>query len=402
MLEGIRVLDLTQYLSGPTCTLLLAGLGADVIKVEPGPRGDASRLLPVVSGDTSSYFVQQNRGKRSVCIDLDRPDGQELVAELAGRCDVLVENFGHGVLERRGLDHATLRARFPRLVYCSISAFGRTGPLRERPGFDLIAQAYAGAIAITGEPGHIPIASGVPMGDCGAGTLAFGAIGHALFHRDRTGEGQFIDISMVEAIFHMHPFAVQGPSVSDGKLRLRPSGRHFGAVPPAGTYQGPQGHLVLQVLDAQWPRLCEAVAATGHHDLAGDTRFATAKDRADHRHALVDLLEGWMQTFTTDADLLAHLDRFRLPAAPVVDPADAHLEPFYRERRAVVEVDDPTMGTVRVPGFPIHSSAVDERPVEPAAPRLGEHNRAVLRDLLGYDDAQVDALHAVGTLRGDG
>ncbi len=402
MLEGIRVLDLTQYLSGPTCTLLLAGLGADVIKVEPGPRGDASRVLPVVSGDTSSYFVQQNRGKRSVCIDLDGPDGQELVAELAGRCDVLVENFGHGVLERRGLDQATLRGRFPRLIYCSISAFGRTGPLRERPGFDLIAQAYGGAIAITGEPGHIPIASGVPMGDCVAGTLAFGAIGHALFHRDRTGEGQFLDISMVEAIFHMHPFAVQGPSVSDGNLRLRPSGRHFGAVPPAGTYQGPQGHLVLQVLDAQWPRLCEAVAVSGHHDLAADTRFATAKDRADHRHELVDLLEAWMQTFATDAELLAHLDRFRLPAAPVIDPADAHLEPHFQQRRAVVEVEDPTMGTVRVPGFPIHSSAVAERSVEPAAPRLGEHNRAVLRELLGYDDARVDALRAAGTLRGDG
>jgi len=402
VLEGIRILDLTQYLSGPTTTLLLAGLGADVIKVEPGPRGDASRMLPVTSGATSSYFVQQNRGKRSVCVDLDRPDGCELVAELAGRCDVVVENFGHGVLERRGLDHALLRARFPRLIYCSISAFGRTGPLRERPGFDLIAQAYGGAIAITGEPGHTPIASGVPMGDCGAGTLAFGAIGHALFHRERTGEGQFLDISMVEAIFHMHPFAVQGPSVTGGKLRLRPSGRHFGAVPPAGTYKGPEGYLVLQVLDAQWPRLCDAVAATGHHDLAADARFTTSKDRADHRHELVDLLEGWMQTFPTDVDLLAYLDRFRLPAAPVIDPADAHLEPHFRARRAVVEVEDETMGTVRVPGFPIHSSAAAERTVEPPAPRLGEHNRAVLQELLGYDDGRVDALVADGTLRGDG
>lgn len=400
MLNGVRVLDLTQYLSGPTCTLLLAGLGADVIKVEPGPNGDMCRLLPVVHGPTSSYFVQQNRGKRSICVDFDNPAAHELIRSLAEQCDVLVENFGDGVLERRGLDYASIATRAPRLIYCSISAFGRTGPLKHKPGFDLIAQAYSGAVAITGEADRAPIASGVPIGDCGAGTLAFGAITTALFSRTRTGEGQHLDISMVEAIFHQHPFAVQGPSVSNNKLRLKPNGRHFGSVPPAGTYRGPDGYLVLQVLDAQWSRLCEAVTSTGDWDLGADERFRTSKDRAEHRIELVELLEGWMQTFPSNEALLGLFERYRLPAAPVVDPADAYQLPFFQERGAVVEIEDEIVGTVRAPGLPIHSSAMARRAVEPRAPGLGEHNAAVLGELLGYDEDRVAALVADGVLGG--
>ncbi len=398
MLDGVRVLDLTQYLSGPTCTLLLAGLGADVIKVEPGPNGDMCRLLPVTFGPTSSYFVQQNRGKRSICVDLDRPEAHQLIRDLAAQCDVLVENFGDGVLERRGLDYASIAPLAPQLIYCSISAFGRSGPLKHKPGFDLIAQAYSGAIAITGEADRTPIASGVPIGDCGAGTLAFGAITSALFSRTRTGLGQHLDISMVEAIFHQHPFAVQGPSVTNDKLRLKPSGRHFGSVPPAGTYKGPEGYLVLQVLDAQWARLCEAVSTTGDWDLGADDRFRTPKDRAAHRYELVELLEGWMQTFSSDAELLELFEKYRLPAAPVVDPADAYQLPFFQERGAVVEIADDIVGTVRAPGLPIHSSALTRRTVEPRAPKLGEHNAVVLGELLGYDADRVAELVAAGVL----
>jgi crotonobetainyl-CoA:carnitine CoA-transferase CaiB-like acyl-CoA transferase len=402
MLNGIRVLDLTQYLSGPSCTQLLAGMGADVIKVEPGPGGDPCRQLPVVVDGTSSYYVQQNRGKRSVCLDFNHPAGHELIRELAGRCDVLVENFGHGVMERRGLDYDTLAARHPALIMVSISAFGRTGPLAHLPGYDLIAQAYAGSIFLTGEPDRAPVAASVPIADCGAGALAFGAIGHALFHRTRTGRGQYLDISMVETVFNQHPFAVQGPSVTDGKLRLRRSGRHFGSVPPAGTYQGPEGYVVLQVLEPQWPRLCEAVARTSDLDLAGDTRFGTPAGRSQHRHELVDLLEGWMQTFDSDAALLATLEEHRCPAAPVVDPAEAHTYPLFAERGAVREVHDETVGTVRVPGYPIHSTELDRDRPEPAAPRLGQHSAEVLTELLGYDEHRIAALRRDGVLLGEG
>ncbi len=395
-LGGIRVLDLTQYLSGPACTLLLAGLGADVIKVEPAPGGDAARQLPIVEGVRSSYYVQQNRGKRSVCIDLGRPEGHRLIADLAAECHVVVENFSAGVLERRGLDAATLRARHPHLIYASISAYGRTGSRAGLAGYDLIGQAVGGAVALAGEPDGAPLAAGAPIADVGAGMIAFGAIAAALFHQQRTGEGQFLDISLVEPVFNLHPFQVQGPSVTGGKARLRRTGRHFGAVPPAGTYRGPEGWLVLQVLEPQWPRLCEAAAAIG---LADDPRFTDPRGRAEHRHELVDVLESWMQTFPSDRALLDHLEANRIPAAPVVDPADAHDDPWFWERGALTTVDDPVHGEVRVPGLPIRGSNVPRREVEPPAPFLGEHNTEVLGELLGFDAAEVARLADAGVIR---
>ena len=235
------------------------------------------------------------------------------------------------------------------------------------------------------------------MGDVGAGMMAFGAISAALFGRTSTGQGQFIDISMVESIFNMHPFAIQGPSQTDGKARLRRNGRHFGSVPPAGTFQGPEGWLALHVLDGQWSRLCDAAEAI---DLAGDERFMTAKDRAANRVVLLEILESWMQTFPSDTELVAHLQSHRVPVAPVVDPADAHLDDWFVERGAVTHVDDPYLGSVRVPGFPIHASGVPRRAVEPLAPKLGEHNEVVLNELLGYDVADVADLTTAGVLVG--
>ncbi len=395
MLDGVRVLDLTQYLSGPSCTLLLAGLGADVIKVEPGPVGDLSRLLPLVKDKTSSYYAQQNRGKRSMCVDFAHPDTPDLLRALAGESDVLIENFSLGVMDKRGLGPDELRAEHPELIYVSISAYGRSGSRAHLPGYDLIGQAVAGSVALTGEPDGAPFAPGVPIADMAAGYMAFGAIGHALFTRERTGEGQFLDVSMVEAIFQMHPFAVQGPSQTEDRKRLKPSGRHFGSVPPAGTYAGPDGWLVLQVLDAQWPRLCEAAADIG---LGEDERFATPRDRSIHRDELVDALEAWMQTFPDNPTLMAHLEAYRLPAAEVVDPADAHLDPWFRERGVVTEIDDPFLGNIRVPGFPLHGSAIPEIEQEPAVPRLGEHNAQVLHELLGMDETSIKKLEADGVL----
>jgi len=394
-LDGVRVLDLTQYLSGPTATMLMAGMGADVIKVEPAPGGDAARQLPIIDGPRSSYYVQQNRGKRSICVDLRHPESSKLVRDLAARCDVLVENFSAGVLEKRGLGPDKLRTANPRLIYASISAYGRTGSKAHLAGYDLIGQAMGGTVALAGEPDGAPLAAGAPVADMAAGYMAFGAITSALYGRVSTGEGQFIDISLVEPIFNMHPFQIQGPSVTEGKARLRRTGRHFGAVPPAGTYQGPEGWLVLQVLEPQWGRLCEAAAAVA---LANDKRFQTAQGRADHRQELVDVLEQWMQTFPSDAALLDHLEAHRVPAAPVVDPADAHRHEWFWERGALAVVDDPVHGPIRVPGYPIHSSAQPRRTTEPQAPFLGEHNAEVLAELLGYESGHVAKLTADGVL----
>lgn len=394
-LDGVRVLDLTQYLSGPACTLLMAGLGADVIKIEPAPGGDASRQLPIVDGPRSSFYVQQNRGKRSVCVDLSEPAGVTLIAELAAECDVFVENFSAGVLERRGLGPEPLRAANPGLVYATISAYGRDTSKAHLPGYDLIGQAVAGTVALAGEPDGPPLAAGAPVADVAAGMMAFGAIASALFGRVASGEGQYIDISLVEPIFNMHPFQIQGPSLTGGATRLRRAGRHVGVVPPAGTYRGPDGWLALQVLEPQWERLCDAAAAIG---LGDDERFATAGDRTTNRAALVDEIEAWIQTFPSDQAVLDHLEAHRVPAGPVVDPADAHEHDWFWERGALTELDDLVLGRMRVPGFPIHTSAQPPRTVEPPAPFLGEHNAEVLSAVLGYDQSRIEALSTAGVL----
>ena len=394
-LDGVRVLDLTQYLSGPACTLLMAGLGAEVIKVEPAPGGDASRQLPIADGPRSSFYVQQNRGKRSVCVDLRHPDGPDLIRRLAAECDVFVENFGAGVLERRGLGPDALRTADPRLIYASISAYGRDTSKAHLPGYDLIGQAVAGTAALAGEPDGAPLAAGAPIADVASGMMTFGAIVSALYGRVTSGEGQFIDISLVEPVFNMHPYQIQGPSVAGSERRLRRTGRHFGAIPPAGTYLGPDGWLALQVLEPQWDRLCAAASEIG---LADDPRFATSDSRGTYREELVDTLEAWFQTFESNDVLLAHLEAHRVPVAPVVDPADAHEHPWFWERGALAELDDPVHGRMRVPGFPIHTSAQPRRTVEPQAPFLGQHNEAVLSEVLGCKSAEIGAMVANGVL----
>ncbi len=239
------------------------------------------------------------------------------------------------------------------------------------------------------------MAAGAPIADVAAGMMAFGAIASALYGRVQSGEGQFLDISMVEPIFNMHPFQIQGPSVTDGQARLQRAGRHFGTVPPAGSYHGPEGWLVVQVLEPQWDRLCEAASAI---DLAADPRFQTVEGRAEHRNDLVDILEQWMQTFETDQALLDHLEAHRVPAAPIIDPADAHEHDWFWERGALATIDDPVHGSMRVPGFPIHSSAQPRRTEEPQAPFLGQHNQEVLSELLGCGDDEVDRLRAAGVI----
>ncbi len=395
LLSGVRVLDLTQYLSGPSCTRLLAAFGADVIKVELGPDGDSSRTLPVVRDGRSAYYVQQNRGKRSVGVDFGRPEGVAIIRELAMHCDVLVENFGPGVMERRGLGHEELRAANPRLIFASISGFGRTGSLSHLPGYDLVGQAFSGMMYLTGEPDGPPQSAGSPIADVAAGLACFGSIGHALYAREKNGRGQRIDVSLVEPLVFMHSLAVMAPSASGGTFRQERSGRHFGATTPSGTFRGPEGWVVLQLLDPQWPRLCEAVGRPEWADAPG---YRTAGERAQRADEINGVIEAWMGTFPTDAALLAELDRFRLPAAPVIDPATTPDHPWFRERGIVRDVDDEILGRIAVTGTPMHLTDLPVDAVDPPAPFLGDHNEAVLREVLGYDDAQIEALRADGVI----
>ena len=396
LLENVRVLDFTQYLSGPSATRMLAELGADVIKVEYGPRGDPSRTLPFESGSgSSSYYTQQNRGKRSLCLDLSSEDGCRVARELAANCDLVVENFGPGVLERRSLDWETLRAINPGLIMASISAFGKSGPLSHLQGFDLMGQALSGMMHLTGEADGAPQFTGSPISDCAAGLTLFGAIGHALFHRERTGDGQYIEVTLVDPLFAMHSIAVQGHSATNGEWKQKRSGRQFSIVVPSGTYKGPDGWIVLQVLEPQWSRLC---AAMGQESLAVDARFATADARVENAENLLALVEEWMQSFGSDQELLRYLEEWRIPAAPVLSPEEAMRHPHFTERGMVRLVEDPHFGSIEVTGLPIRFGAYDPPEQEPLAPLLGQHNDEVLREVLFLSTEQIRALQENGTL----
>jgi crotonobetainyl-CoA:carnitine CoA-transferase CaiB-like acyl-CoA transferase len=392
-LEGVTVLDFTQYLAGPACTRLLTEMGADVIKVEMPPHGDPQRGGIPRRNKRSGGFVQQNRGKRSICVDLTRPEGIELVKELIPHVDVVVENYSAGVMDRRGLGYDDLAAINPRVIMASISGFGHTGPLTHKTAFDYIAQAYSGTMHLNGEPDGPPLPTGIALGDNNAGFHAFAGLGYALYRRDRTGRGCHIDVSMVEALFHMQETAVHAASM-DPDYEARREGRHYASLSPAGVFKGPQGWIVILCTQNQIDNLWQAM---GRPELAEDPRFGPALARLEHRDALTAEIEEWMQSFATDADVLAVLEDNRVPCSPVLDPTQAVNEPFFVERGAVRTVHDPLLGDITVPGFPIKFS---DAPPEPdlVAHALGADNGDVLRDLLGYDEQRIEALIAEGII----
>ena len=392
-LEGVTVLDFTQYLAGPACTRLLTEMGADVIKVEMLPYGDPQRSGVPRKNKRSGGFVQQNRGKRSLCVDLTRPEGVALVKELIPHVDVVVENYSQGVMERRGMSYAELSAINPRLIMASISGFGQTGPLTHKPAFDFIAQAYSGLMHMTGDPDGPPTFTGIALGDNNAGFHAFAGLGYALYRRDRTGRGTHLDVSMVEALFHMQETAVHAASMDPTYEAIR-GGRHYGPLSPAGVFKGPEGWIVILCTQMQIAGLWDAMHRP---DFGEDPRFAEPLPRIEHRDALTAEIEDWMQSFGCDADVLAKLEASRVPCGPVLDPTDAAQHPFFIERRAVRTVEDPLTGPIDVPGFPLKFS---DAPPEPdlVTHALGQDNEAVLRDLLGYDDARIDQLEADGII----
>jgi crotonobetainyl-CoA:carnitine CoA-transferase CaiB-like acyl-CoA transferase len=340
--------------------------------------------------------VQQNRGKRSVCVDLSDQAGVDLVKALVPHVDVVVENFTPGVMARRGLDYESLRALHPGVIMASVSGFGQTGSHAHKSAFDFIAQAYSGMMHLTGSPDGPPVFVGAAIGDTNAGVHGFAAIGYALFRRERTGEGTHIDISMVDALFHMHEQAVQAPSLSEGEFEPMRQGRHYQPASPAGSFKGPEGWIVLLCTVNQIDLLWRAL---GRPELAGDERFASNEQRVKHRDELTALIEDWMATFESDAAVLAHLEAHRVPCGPVLNPADAGSHPYFVERGSVRQITDPLAGSFLIPGFPIRFS---DRTGEPdlVTPNLGQHNREVLGDLLGYDEATIADLEGKGLLGG--
>lgn len=394
MLEGYRVLDLSQYLAGAGVTRLLAELGPEIIKVELPPHGDPSRFLQWVRDGRSSVFIQNNRGKQSICVDWDTPEGLQILRDLVPHCDVVVENFAVGVLERRGLHYEALRELNPRLVMVSVTAYGQTSPWSDRPGFDGIIQATAGVMALNGDPDARPAPVGFAIADNCTAVHGFAALGYALLHRERTGEGQHIDIAMADVVFGLQDQMAQY-ELSDHQLKPGRNGRHHSMYCPVGTYDLPGGgHAYVLVLERQWPNLCRAM---GRPELIDDPRFATGPARAANQHELVPVVQDWLLSFPDNDSVLATCLAHRVPIGEVFDPTQAVGHPHFEARRMVRRVPDPVLGEVTIAGYQFNFSAQPELP-DIVAPVLGEHNRAVLSSVLAYDDARIDALVEAGVL----
>jgi crotonobetainyl-CoA:carnitine CoA-transferase CaiB-like acyl-CoA transferase len=385
-LAGLRVLELAQIMAGPTCGMLLADMGADVIKVEKLPGGDDARGYrePRVNG-VSAPFMVLNRNKRGIAIDLKRPAGRDVLLRMVRDADVLTENYRLGTMEKLGLGYDALAAVNPGLVYCSISGYGRTGPWADKGGFDLIAQGFSGLMSITGEPGRPPVKSGSPVADINAGILAALGIVAAYAHRQRTGVGQVVDTSLMEAALQQTYW--QAASWFATGESPGPTGSAHLLTAPYQAFRTADGWLNIGGANqANWERIAEVL---GHPEWRADPRFAANADRMRNLDALVEAMNATLVTRTT-AEWMARFDQAGVPAGAVHSIGEALDHPQTLARGMVVSLDHREAGPTRALGCPVHFSRTPTR-VDRAAPALGEHTRAVLHEF-GYDDAVIDAL----------
>ena len=394
LLSGIRILDLTRALAGPTCTRMFAEMGADVIKIEAAPSGDLTRMVSKIRNERSLYFVQQNLNKRSVSIDLRKPGGLDLVRELVPHCDVVVENYKPGVMAGMGLAYDDLKALREDIILCSISALGQSGPLSHKPGYDYIAQAYSGVTSMIGERDQAPYIPLVGLGDVSTGVHAAFAIAAALLHRARTGRGQRLDIALLDCYYHYHEVNVHRYSASNGELVPTRGGRHVSYVCPAGVYSGVGGDIMLMAFLHHWPDLC---AAIGRPDLTAAPGYATDAERLARLDDIVALIEGWLATFPDVDAAIAVLDAHNVPCAPILSVAETIEHPHFVARGTVRTINDRIAGEFKIPGMPIKTS---EYPANNpyVAPLLGEHNAEILTSVLGKSAAEIERLQAAGIL----
>jgi len=395
MLEGYRVLDFTQVLAGPTTTRYMAEMGAEVVKVEFAPSGDISRGVPYLRDGRSAYYVQQNRGKRSLCLDLRNPAAAAIIREMIPKVDVLVENYAPGVIGRLGFGYETVKALNPRIIMCSISTFGQEGPLANRPGYDFIGCAYSGVLSMIGERDGAPSLPQVGVGDISTGVHALSAITAALLHRERTGEGQFVETSLLDCYFSYNDMTVHTVSLSGGTFLPRRNGAHHFAVAPLGVFKGKRSPiLIMASTEHQFAYLCRAM---GRPELPSDPHYCDNTARMAHVEELKGLIQDWFDAMPSDEEVYRRFEEYRVPYAQVLSIEEAMAHPHLREREVVRTVNDRFLGEFDVPGFPLRFSGYG-RHSEMRAPTLGEHNDAVLRDYLGYSTERIDALQREGVL----
>ncbi len=403
MLEGYRVLDFTQFVAGPTCSRLLAEMGAEVIKLELAPDGDRVRagglrsMKPEFKESThSTYYQQHNHSKLSFAINLKAPGARELVMSMLPKIDVIVENFAPGVIKRLGFSYKDVKKVNPKIIMCSISMAGQTGPLSDKAGYDYIGQAYAGITDGIGELDRAPSVTTMAIGDVSTGVAAAMAVGFALVHRERTGEGQYLDASLLDTYFHMHEATVPQVSLRGEKYKPTRNGSQHPGGGPTGIfhYRGDQYVYLCVPTAHQWVQMCKAMEMP---ELATDPRFKNARGRRDNMAELQKIVEDWLASKPTREEAIAALDKQRVPCAPVLTVNEAVNHPHLNERKTIRWIEDPQLGKIAIPAVPVKFSAWPDR-LELRSARLGEDNERILRDLTKLDDKQIEKLYADGVL----
>lgn len=392
-LAGIRVVDYSHFLAGPYVGRCLAALGAEVIKVERPTEGDAGRRHPYFVNGQSGYFLQQNMGKKGLCLDMRDARGAELMRRLTDSADVFVENYRPGALTRLGLGYEALAARNPALVYCSVSAYGHTGPDSHRAGFGLIAEAKSGIMQMVGEPGEAPPLLRIALGDMYTGIHAVASICAALLGRVNSGRGQHIDLALYDCLVSMHEYAVQCYTLSGGKEVPVQTGHDLPTSTLYGVFSAQDGHLVIAAqVDDAWKRFARLA---GGEALAADARLHSAAGRNEHRLEILPVARAWVARHTV-ADALAQLDAIDVPAARVQRIDEVLADPQIAARGMVIEQQHPVLGMVELPNLPFRFSECDTTCRVPA-PLLGQHNREVA-SMLGFSPAEIDAMARDGVL----
>jgi len=396
LLDGYKVLDFTQFVAGPTVTKIMAELGAEIIKIELAPAGDLCRNFPFIKDGRSAYFVQQNRGKMSLCVDVKNPAGKAIVRGLIPQVDVLVQNYAPGVIGRMGFDYETVRKLNPKIIMCSVSTFGQTGPLAPEPGYDFIGQSYAGVTSLSGEADGDYYPPMLAIGDVSTGVHAYAAVATALLHRERTGEGQHLDISLLDAYFHYHDMGVEMISASHGERRVERVGNQIGALSPAGIFKTKTGSLwICAFQDNHWASLCRLI---GREELISDPRSVEMTARVANRKLVNGAIDEWLAKFASRDAAITLLREAHIAHAPVLTVEEAMNHPHMIERGTVRTVHDRVIGDFQIPGMPLRFSAFPQ-PLELEAPLLGEHNRQVLTRYLGYSSEEIGTLERGGVLR---
>jgi len=405
-LHGLVVIDLTRFLAGPYCTLLLGGLGAEVIKIEPPHEGEAQRLRPPFAGpkgagltkqteeDIGLPFLHRARNKKSVTLNLRSAEGKELFLRLCEKADVVVENFAPGTLEKMGFDFSVLQARNPRLILCSISGFGQRGPRREWRAYDPIIQAASGIASVTGYPDRPPVRCGAAISDTTTPLFAVIGILSALRQREHSGRGDWVDISMQDCSFFLLPELIE--FLAAGDTPQRQANAHIGGA-PFNVYETTDGYVsICAINDPDWQKLAVAL---GKAELAQDPRFATILSRRQHRQILDEMIQQWIGSWTT-RDAVAHLQQHEVPAGPVLSPTELLHDEHLHARDMVVDVAHPTHGSipgVKGMGMPIKFV---QNPVkfDQPAPAVGGQNAEIYGGLLGIDEAKLQTLKKQGVI----